>query len=139
MVFISENSPCIAQLDKVWYRGIVWEIISTNRYKILFVDTLKIIEVKRILVQDCPKDLLHTNLKYMKVRLSKITPNPRLRAQDLCDQLSHTFLDKKICLFARIVQVQNDDVPEINLYENEQSKRSICKEFIAKKFYKKLK
>lgn len=75
----------------------------------------------------------------MKVRLSSITPNPRLRSRDICDYLSKVLLNKKLCLFARTVRMQTDDVPEIELYPNEYSKRSISSEFIERNYYQRSK
>ncbi|XP_055313250.1 uncharacterized protein LOC129574801 [Sitodiplosis mosellana] len=136
---LPENAPCIALLDKKWHRGIVWEQLSTDEYTILCADTLKLIEVKRDFVQVCPPDLLHTKLECMKVRFSEMMSHPRLRSQDLCHQLSKALLDKKLCLFVRIVRVHSDEVPEIKLNLNEHSKKSICTELVDQKYYKQLK
>lgn len=139
LLFILEHAPCIALADKIWHRGIVWEKISANKYKILLVDTLTVTPpIKRDFVQICPKDLLNKKLDYMIVRFSNITPNPRLRSRDICDYLSKVLLNKKLSLFARTVRMQTNEVPEIKLYPNEYSKRSICSDFIGQNFYKRL-
>lgn len=130
----SESAPCIAYLGKKWRRGIVLETVSaTDEYTILCADTLKSFQVNRDFVQACPPDLLNTKLDYIKVRFSNIIPNPRTRPHDVCQQLSKALLNKNLCLFARIVGVHNDAVPEIKLYYDE---KCIYAELIEQKLYK---
>lgn len=132
--FFSENAPCVAFLNKEWHRGIVLETVSaTDEYTILCADTLKSLKVHRDLVQVCPPDLLNTKLDYIKVRFSKMMPHPRIRPQDLSKELSKALLNKNLCLFAKIVGVSNDAVPEIKLYYDE---KCIYPDWIEQRWYK---
>lgn len=129
--------PCIAFLDNKWRRGIVWEKISTNKHLILFVDTLQIVEIQRSLIRICPPEFLGSTLPFAKVHLSKIMPNKRLRAQDVCDALSNVILNEN--LFTKFVGVRNDGIPEIKLYISCDSKYTIYEKLTRNKFYKKFK
>lgn len=129
---------CIAFLDNKWRRGIVWEKISTNKYVILFVDTLQTVEIQRSLIRTCPPEFLGSTLQFAIVHLSKITPNKRLRAQDVCDALSSVILNAEN-LFTKFIGVRNDGIPDIKLFVSDDSKYSIYDKLTHNKFYKKLK
>lgn len=131
-----EYSPCIAFVNYTWHRGIVWEKVSTNKYLILFVDTLKISEVNRKMIQKCPTKLLGSKLQYAKVRLGQIKPNERWRVRDICDELTSNIMNKD--LFAKAIGVFGNGTLDIKLYETKDARRPIYNSLIRKKFYKKI-
>lgn len=104
---------------------------------ILFVDTMKIVEILRILIRKCPRDVIGSTLPLAKVYLSKIAPNKRLREGDVCDALSKIVLD--LDLSVAIVGYHFCNTPLIKLYVSDNSKYTIYDELIRKNFYKKLK
>lgn len=110
--------------------------MSTNKYRILFVDTLETIEIKRKLIQACPTEILGSELQFTKIRLSQIKPNERLRAHDICDELSMNIMDKD--LYAKVVGVFDNSVLDVKLYETKDARRTIYSSLIRKKFYKRV-
>lgn len=129
--------PCIAFVDRIWCRGIVWKRISTNRYQILLVDTFKIIELKRCFVQSCPQHLLQLRLQFVKVCLSRLMPNPRLRHHDVCNFLSTLLLDSNVSLCAKVIGRQENGTLDIRLFNTDTGK-CIYTDLTKRKFYKKV-
>lgn len=123
-------------MDDKWYRGIVWEKPSTNRYRILFADTLQIDEIRRTHIQQCPVEWLQSKLQLIKVRLSKIKPNERFRNGDICYELGNVILNKHF--IAKCVGIHFDGIPDVKLTQKEESKRGIYENLIRKNFYKKI-
>lgn len=104
------------------------------------MDTLQILEVNRKHIQSCPNELLYTKLPYIKVRLSKIMPNERLRARDVCDQLSSVLLlDKQFPLFLKFTRVSDDGLSEVKLYEAEDFRHTVYADLVKSNFYTKIK
>lgn len=132
----AEFSPVIARGDNncAYRRGIVWEKMSTNKHSILFVDTLEITEVQRKLIQKCPKELLGTLVPFAKVHLSRVKPNARMRAFDICNELDQIIMNKN--LIAYVTDRHDNGVLKVKLYESEHAKQSIYKSLIKQKFYK---
>lgn len=131
-----EHSACIAFENYAWHRGIVWEKVSTNKYRILFVDTLIISEVNRKLIQTCPTNLLGSKLQFAKVHLGQIKPNARWRPRDICGELSDNILNKD--LFAKVIGVYDNGILDVKLYEAKGAKRPVYNSLIKKRIYKKI-
>lgn len=113
---ISENSPCITFLNDIWHRGIIWKMISANRYEILMVDTMEFIEFDVDNIQVCPKKLIQSKLRFGKVRMTHVIPKKRIRITDLCNYLSNILLDKEKPFRAINTLKQCDHSLNINLY-----------------------
>lgn len=104
------------------------------------MDTLQISEINRKYIQSCPNELLHSKLQYIKVRLSKIVPNERLRERDVRDQLSNVLLeDKQFPLFSKFMSVSDDGLPEVKLYEAKGDRHTIYTHLVKSNFYTKIK
>lgn len=131
-------SPCIVFLDNKWHRGIVWSRTSTNKYHILFIDTMQILETARNHIRQCPKELLHTKVQFIKVRLSQIQPISYLRPLDACAQLTKLLLEKKR-LCAKVIRVPADGTPEVDLFMPNDPNKHIFSDLIKEKFYTKIK
>lgn len=121
----------------MWHRGIVWDKVSTNKYLILFVDTLEITEVSRKLIQKCPTELIGSKLQFAKAHLCQIKPNERMRARDICDELASNLLNKN--LFAKVIGLFDNGVLDIKLFESKDARRTVYNNLIKKKFYQKIK
>lgn len=102
----------------------------------MFVDTLKIVEVNRRLIQACPTNLLGSKLQYGKVHLGQLKPNARWRVRDICDELTETLVNKDF--FAKAIGAFDNGVLDVKLYEAKDTKRPIYNTLIKKKFYKKI-
>lgn len=111
-------------------------MVSTNKYRILFVDTLSISEVSRKLIQTCPANLLGSKLQYAKVRLGQIKPNARWRPRDICGELSDHILNKDV--FAKVIGVYENGVLDVKLYEEEGAKRTALSGLMKKRVYRKI-
>lgn len=109
--------------------------MSTNKFRILFVDTLKISEVNRKFIQICPTNLLGSKLQYAKVRLGQIKPNARWRPRDICGELTDSILNKD--LFAKVIGVYDNGVRDVKLYEAKGAKRTVYSNLIKRRVYKK--
>lgn len=131
-----EYSPVIAYNNRAWRRGIVWDLLTTNIHSILFIDTLKITDVHRNLIQECPTELLGTLVPFAKVHLSQIKPNERIRSLDICNELDQIVMNKE--LIAYVIDRRKNGEPEVTLYESEMAKRPIYKSLITQNFYRKI-
>lgn len=126
-------------MDNKWHRGIIWLRVSTSKYHVLFIDTLQISEIRRRHIQRCPKELLHSHVQFVKVYLSKIKPNKRMRSQDVCNELMTFLLDeKRSTLCAKVERVWHDGNAEVKLYMPNDLNKSIFTELVSRKFYKKI-
>lgn len=131
-----EYAPVIVNRNFAWRRGIVWEKLSTNKYRILFVDTLQTDEVSQNCIRKCPTEDLGTFVPYAKVHLYKIKPNDRIRANEICSMLEAMLIGKD--LFAKAIVRHDDGVPEIKLYELKDAKRTVYHDLIKQNIFKRI-